>query len=289
MNGQTVDPFLNDSCTISGKFNPGATYRVIAIVTGSLSLVGTLFIILSFCLFRKLRSSFGFRMVLCLACANFISAVQVIFQSANEHCYNAACTAGAYMSQFGNLAGVLCVAYIGCYYFIGIRRSTHSTAFSRRFDNRKEVVLHTLMWGLPGLFTIIAGAVGMFGVTGMWCWISSDFLIARVCMYDVWIFATYAWSIFLLIWVCTHQNTVDPRVRPVARRLIYYVLVFFLCNIFTVVGTFSFYLQREEKEWISIAIALFEPLHGFANAIVYGLNRNVRELHGDVVSLMSSY
>ena len=268
--------FTNDtsSCTVSGNFNQGATYRVISIATGSLSLIGTVFIVLSFAAFKHLRASLGFRLIFFLSISNLISALQVIVQSSNEHCHNSACTVGAWMSQFGNLSGIFWVAFIGLNFFLAISGVNH-TADAVKFNKHKEKIFHSIAWGLPALFTVIAGSAGMFGVAGMWCWITGSFIAARIIMYDVWIIMVYIWSAFLLVWVCMKQRLMKE-IPTVARRLIYYILVFFICNLFTIVGTFSFYLQQEDTEWIRIAIALFEPLHGFLNALVYGLNVKVK-------------
>ena len=131
-----------DSCDVNGNFNQGATYRVIAIVTGTLSLIGTVFIVASFIAFKHLRVSLGFRLIFYLSVSNLISALQVIMQSANEHCENAACIAGAWMSQFGNLSGIFWVAFIGINFFLAINGATRSPSLikfnkvSRRLVSR---------------------------------------------------------------------------------------------------------------------------------------------------------
>jgi hypothetical protein len=267
--------FTNSSSDcVGGLFNQGAPYRVLAIVTGSLSLVGTTFIISSFIAFKHLRASLGFRLIFYLSVSNLISAIQVVMQSANEHCTNGACTFGAWLSQFGNLSGIFWVAFIGLNFFLAISGVNHKASASK-FNKHKEKIFHGISWGLPGLFTIIAGSVpGMFGVSGMWCWITGEFIAARIVMYDIWIMLIYIWSAFLLVWVCMKRRIMQD-IPTVARRLIYYIIVFFICNLFTIFGTFSFYLNRNDSDWIRIAIALFEPLHGFLNALVYGLNIKV--------------
>jgi len=267
-----------NSCDVNGNFNQGAAYRVIAIVTGTLSLLGTLFIVLTFLLFKHLRGSFGFRLIFYLAVSNLISAIQVIVQSANEHCANDACIAGAYMSQFGNLSGIFWVAFIGLNFFLAVSGANNNAA-AIKFNQHKEKIYNSIAWGLPGIFTLIAGFGGMFGVAGMWCWIMGTHLAARIIMYDFWIMVVYIWSAVLLVWVCMKRRLMKEA-PALARRLIYYILVFFGCNLFTIIGTFSFYSRSETDtgvEWLRIAIAVFEPLHGFLNALVYGLNVKVTE------------
>jgi hypothetical protein len=267
----------NTGCREDGEVDVGvAAYRVIGLVTGSLSLFGTLFILVSFIMFRNLRQSMGFRLIFALAIANHVSAIQCIMQSSNEHCENNVCIAAAYMAQFGNLAGVLWVCFIGMNFFMAIS-GFNNTPSAIKLNKYKEYIFHSLAWGIPLLFTIIGAAVPYFGIAGMWCWIKSEYLVARFFCYDMWIILVYLWSTFLLIWLCLKRRLVKE-VPGVARRLIYYVVVFYICNIFTLIGTFSFWTNGAGSEgWLSITIALFEPLHGFLNALVYGLNVKVIE------------
>jgi hypothetical protein len=266
----------DNDCLLDGGLTSVTAYRVVALVTSSLSLLGTVFIVASFALFRHLRQSQGFRLIFYLALSNFVSAVQGIVQATNKHmrCENEACLVGAWLSMFGNLSGILWVGFIGLNFFIAIS-GLNQTASAAKFNRWKERVFHALAWGLPGLFTIIAGSASVFGLAGMWCWIKPEFTVARVIFYDLWLVATFLWSAFLLVWLCMKRRLMKE-VPGVVRRLVYYVVVFIICNIFTVIGAFSSYYDASRgADWLRISIALFEPLHGFLNALVYGLNVKV--------------
>ena len=172
---------------------------------GFLSMLGALFIIFTFPFFRRLNVP-ALRLVLYLSITDFLSTFDYITSSADSYSHETCelypiCYFQSIMGQFSELARIFWVSCIAFnLYTIAVR------GMSERIAMRLEKVYHIVSWGVPTLSVIIVLAFNMVGPAGAWCWVSEEFLGARLAL-------LYLWLIFGIIFVlfCYIQVSLAPK------------------------------------------------------------------------------
>ena len=178
-NKSALIPVLSDNnldefgCAQSNmQFNLGQ-YRVlkhIGIVTASLSLVGSSFIILTWILFRNLRT-FPFKLIVFLSASDFFASIAYLF-SVNESMKN--CNQQEYCSIIG-----FCLHFFLCASFMWIFAISINLnlLLVQRVGNdilKYEKYYHLLTWGTCIILSVVPLFFDGYGDAGNYCWIKME-------------------------------------------------------------------------------------------------------------------
>jgi len=185
----------NNLTCVNQEFRPDhqRLLEILVVICGCLSLLGSLFIIITFISFKQLRAP-ALRLVLFLSITDFMSTVDYITSIIPS--YNTA-TCEMYplcyiQSAFGQFAELSRIFWVSCIAFnlwlIAARGMSEAVA------NRLQKVYHGVSWGVPAVTVIIIFATGIYGPAGSWCWIAVDYSIERF-------FLLYLWLILAIVFV----------------------------------------------------------------------------------------
>jgi len=259
------------------------TLRAVTLTGAALSILGCLFIIVSYVLLIKLRT-FPYRLVILLSVANLGSSLAYFVglagvSKANDKTCNSTfgCFVGAVMTQFFDLAGFFWIAVIAFNVDQVMIRG------KGRVVEGYIYFYHLFAWGLSGVFTLAVVFSLSIGDAGLWCWISQNRQAVRFFCYYlplivvfVYTAVTYGMVSFSLRGGAAERTTVTNRLRL-------YVLVFLFVRIWSVLHRAQNFVSKDDPLFaLALLHAIFSPLQGFANALVYGLNRNILREYGSI-------
>ncbi|GLD96153.1 hypothetical protein PINS_up004831 [Pythium insidiosum] len=206
------------------------------------------------------------------------------------HAHEATCYVQAFLLQYFYLASYLWTACFAfhLYQIIVVRNE---------YPERLLWHYRVIGWGIPGAtiaFLVLRQLTGHLGVGAAdrrWCWIS---------VHTVDDVATWqregAWQQLLLFYVPIGViflfNAVmyrlilrflafDPMRDRLKRRIVFYLVVFFLCSIWGVINRIVQFVRHdhEPSSFLTLMECICDPLQPFLNAVVYGTNRSSLEAY----------
>ena len=280
---ETVVPGVNATmCDLDpGGFDPGQRHalQVVVILGAILSLLGSSFIMFSYFWFHDLQT-FPYKLIMFLSLADWFASVEYLLAiqdvgvtTQNADCYedNFMCFMSAGMSQFFDMASffwVACISY-NIYQVLVKRRGADVVKFEKYY--------HMVCWGVPAFFTIIVTLTGSLGDAGNWCWIKRENQIERwLCYYVV--------LIIVMIVICVQYYRINQQLktqgashqRAIQARMILYIVVFLFIRFWSVLNRTVEALAGNHGVFVlTFMHSLFSPVQGFANALVYGLNKKI--------------
>ncbi|XP_042350715.1 cyclic AMP receptor 4 [Plectropomus leopardus] len=149
---------------------------------------------------------------------------------------------------------------------------------------------HLMAWGVPLVMASLPLLKGYYGPAGAWCWITDDHVAWRFGIWYVPLFSL----IFLMIccyariicvanarmqsWLGTFNPERERRKVSLAEEikpLKWYPSVYLLVSIFPLINRLhnAFY-PKDPSFSLTLLHVLSAPLHGLANAFVFGLDRD---------------
>lgn len=137
------------------------------IASCSLSIMGSLFIFLSYTLWRDLRTTPRF-MLVCLSVADLITAAGNMFGVFYRQ-GGVVCTIQSAFTSTSSICSFLWTVSIGTHLYLSMLKSTKKRNF--------QPLYHVVCWGLPIIILIIALSFRALGADDFsravgWCWIS---------------------------------------------------------------------------------------------------------------------
>jgi len=261
-----------------------STIRYVYASSASLSLLGCIFILFTCSLNR--RDSFLMRLVFCLAVSDFgfsLSSLLVFAlplevseeafsQTAKFICKTQA--AGIQYFQMSSFFWTGCIAWHACCAFV------FKMDKEQLSQNFKYYVI--FCWIVPAIpVAILLFHLDAFGVTdSSWCWIVLDKASWRFYLF---------WGPVFVVWIfnCVCYYLVKKKFREVmsfleqaaSRRITAYILAFIV--VISLPLTNRIVQQFIAPQFILVVLhAAFDPLLGFCNAIVYGWNKQLRQILG---------
>mmetsp|Transcript_21156 Transcript_21156/g.60180 ORF Transcript_21156/g.60180 Transcript_21156/m.60180 type:complete len:329 (-) Transcript_21156:31-1017(-) len=259
-------------------YSPSETFvlRLVTITGAALSACGCLFIMVSYCAFHATRT-FPYKLVLMLSIANLGSSMayfiglpgpedklgDAIVCSSTVACYVA-----AVMTQFFDLASFLWIATIAfnIYLVMVLERG--------REVEGNESKYHLFAWGAPLIACALIAFMQGFGDAGLWCWIPVNKQALRFTFYYLPLVLVFIYT--SVSYACVARSVQNRTQQAVVNmRLRLYVLVFVFVRIWSVIHRTQNYLSGEPAYALALLHSLFSPLQGFANALVYGCNKQV--------------
>lgn len=146
---------------------------IAVVVTCTLSIFGSLFIIVSFALFKDFQSSQSRRLLVILSFCDLITAIAYLIRVGNyEPGQSTACHAQAALNVFANQASFFWTDFIALFVFL-------SRKYGMKYASRFIPFFHFLSWGWPIISVALVGSFGMWGydngaATADWCWIKGN-------------------------------------------------------------------------------------------------------------------
>ena len=265
--------------------------KAVIIGSSTLSLIASIFIIITFILFEESRRC-GRRILLCLSISDALSSIAYIQSSYDDDVPNSndtplSCIGAGYLLQFSRLSSylwTLCFAYH--LYQILARQNPTPEMYEAKY--------HTLAWGLPTLSLVFfctqeINGYDLIGYSGgtPWCWIRSvsgnkPSIDGRILQWSTF-YIPVALILFLNLYfyiTTLHQlsHNLSHRMEDkIKRRIILYVLSFILSVGFEISGR-ALDLTLESPTFpdgLLLLTSVFTPLQGFLNAVVYGCNETM--------------
>ncbi|EFA79115.1 cAMP receptor-like protein [Heterostelium album PN500] len=132
---------------------------------------------------------------------------------------------------------------------------------------------HGICWGIPLISTLISLIAHAFGPVGSWCFIHDPTSVFRLLYYlplvvvffvNLCVFACIRWKI------SQHSNSIVSRVNIIVS---FYLIAFALSQFPTVINSIQNFSEPSHPKFSLFAFQLLlQPLQGFFNCIVYGVN-----------------
>lgn len=206
---------LGKSIDISAEYDTPTHHHTANVITtsigGILSMVGALFIVISYIKLREVRTGAG-KILLCISIADFLSAcssvIGVWVQSTGK-----SCKTEAFLIIFSSTASFFWTSCLAIHLFlVTVNNNDMSESRKRTFG------FCTVSWGLPLFFSIVALGCGALGpspslsrskmyiklTTGGWCWIKqfkhkSDTIVWTLMTSKLWELASYLLIVVLCL------------------------------------------------------------------------------------------
>ena len=256
------------------------------IIVNSLSLLGSLFILVAFCSFKQLRV-YAFKLVAMLSLADFFQSLGMLIGP--MHNGDKMCYAQALIISYFSVVSICCTMVIAWTLYSAIILQTPN--IEARFTRNM-----LFAYGLPLIGTIIPLFSGSYGEADGFCWVMSDdakdMIIGILQFYvPLWIafgFNTYCYFRVYRVINVLLQNLEgrkdDDRYRKLKliKRLRFYPIILVFCwTAGTIHRLYSLANPEEPLLWMAILTILFGSLQGLLNAIVYGFSGPVKEVIKD--------
>ena len=250
----------------------------------SLSLLGSLFIIITYSLFTDLRG-YAFKMVLILALFDILNCIGFMIPTYDSTNKSIPCHIQAILINISSIAAILWTSVIA--YSLHSIFHNESSKIKERFP---------LQVGGVSFFALISGVVpevtDAYGRTAGWCWITLNgmnynfffyqrlsFLFIPLCLAIVFNATVYA-RVFRRVIVLPDDDMSGTAKKGFVRKLKLYPLILILCYLpFTVKQALEMTsVRRVEYMYVLTLISgVMRCLHGICNAVVYGFTGKIRK------------
>ncbi|XP_070831671.1 cyclic AMP receptor-like protein A [Chaetodon trifascialis] len=283
MDSEHPKPTSNDTSCVF--FNTDSEdYRCVVILTvkratGTFSLVGCVFMLLVIWLLHRYHS-LAQKMILSLTVAAFFDSVAYVM--GESHREGSLCNFQAWWLTYFDWSALAWVCLITLNLYLNLVREVST--------NRYEMLYHLMAWGVPLVMASLPLLKGYYGPAGAWCWITEDHVAWRFGIWYVPLFSL----IFLMIccyariiyvanermqsWLGTFNPERERRKVSLAEEikpLKWYPSVYLLVSIFPLINRLhnAFY-SKDPSFPLTLLHVMSAPLHGLANAFVFGLDRD---------------
>ena len=245
---------------------------------GCLSLAGAGFICLSFVVLKPLRSSLSYRLVFYLSFSDFMVALAHVmdFVTVSEsNCGSGLSVAAAVLHEYFTIAGYLwiCCFAANLYVVLGLRMERE-----RAKHLRLERIYHFCCWGFPAVSTIVFASNDCYGDSGNWSSIKASGRCEppRFWFHYLELFAAFVW-VLATFWL-TRRDLGPAQSRQVSQRLGLYLAAFLSSSVFGVANRLQRLAQPGQAVFaLYVCQSVTTPLKGLFNALVYGLNKRVKQ------------
>lgn len=261
------------------------TVYYVRLVCSVLSLMGSLFIIVVYFSFRSLRKHRGFRLVLYLSLSDLLFCTALFPGPQDDDDNQVVCKVQACVISFFGLATVLWTVAIATSAYRELHRKVLIP----------ELYLVLAIYCLCAVLTALPFSTDSYGNQVEWCWISMlEGNRAAAIVWQLVLFYVPLWSAFCVNTYCVvnFYRTQVNRVKTLVgitdeqyaeqvskfRHLLRYPMVMLVCWVFATVDQVYNYANGPSR---SLPLAILHyglaSLQGLGNALVYGLNEEVRK------------
>jgi len=254
------------------------TLSILTEVSSWCSLVGAVFIILSYIIFKELRH-FHLRLIFFLALTDLATSVVFILNLHLTISNGPTCTFLGIGLQFAELASSLWSLCITFTLDQVIRVCNYHV-------ERFEKYFHLISWGIPLASVFASYFQHLYIETGLWCWLDND----HYGLYR-WIYF-YGPLVLILFYVVTIYALVSRKIRLQSRLAVmnlvnsemtiqqtfrWYIIGWILCWTPALVDRVQGIFDPAHPIYLLTAMhAFMTPLAGFCNSIAIGFNDEIQ-------------
>lgn len=265
------------------------TLKYIVITIGCLSIISCLITIITFLLFKKIRT-FILELVMYLSISSLLQTISFIifFPKDDSESRNKLCQFQAFGMEFFGLSQFLWTCLISF--------SIYRSVIYLRNYNSKETNLRLIRfcyifigYGIPFIVACFGLIFKIYGVAGFWCFIDTDKIDkSKDNKYEIFYIITFA-----LLWICIFFNVIlytmvikylkksfdeieESRIRNYTKPLMMYSIIQILC-IFptTIVRIYQLFNFEYFKE-LDYIQSICDVSQGFLYSLAYGFNPIVK-------------
>jgi len=258
--------------------NPVSSYDYFvlysAVIISFISFLGASFIILTYLKFPKLRN-FTFKLVTFISLSDFLFYLGklISISSVWGNPGPIICSIQGLLINYGELASVLWSGTIAFTLYYTIITPIPDLVDKYYFK------MKLICFGVPFLFTIIPWYLGYIGQAGDFCWIVIDnrhrwtSFFMRLFEFYLPLWGIIYYNIYVYIRLIHYLNSINANVG--LKRLALYPLILVICWFFPTLHRIESFF-RDDSQFLNAMHNISESLQGILNAILYGMNENVR-------------
>jgi len=243
----------------------------IRIIASTISMMGSLFIIIMYVVYKDLRK-FAFKLVVMLSICDIILGIGNYLGDGNED--NTLCHLQGLITQFGSISGVFWTGVIAYSIWEVVLRQPPCINIEGKFTKFQIVV-----WTSSLILTILPIFTDSYGDADGWCWISkyrghSPFwgtFWTMACFYiPLWI------TIVFIIHIYGKTLRVLDRSAAPFKRMRWYPMVLIATYFFATIDR-VWQMFRKPDFTLSCLRVLFVSLAGLFNVLIYGWTPAVKD------------
>ncbi|XP_049583217.1 si:dkey-100n23.5 isoform X2 [Syngnathus scovelli] len=224
------------------------------------------------------------KMILSLTVAAFFDSLAYVM--GESHPEGSLCDFQAWWLTYFDWSALawVCLITLNLYFNLVREKST----------NTYETFYHLIAWGVPLVMSSLPLFKGYYGPAGAWCWITDDHVAWR---FGIWYVPLFTLILLMICcyariicvannrmqsWLGTFNPERERRKVSLAEEikpLKWYPSVYLLVSIFPLINRLHNALYPLDPSFpLTLLHVLSAPLHGLANAFVFGLDRDWRSL-----------
>ncbi|KAK9969379.1 hypothetical protein ABG768_027557 [Culter alburnus] len=227
--------------------------------TGTFSLVACFFMLFVIWLMRR-YNSLAQKMVVSLTVAAFFDSVAYVM--GESHPVGPLCNFQAWWLTYFDWTALVWVCLITFNLYLNLVKEIRTEHY--------EIPYHVVAWGVPLFMSTLPLMAGYYGPAGAWCWITDNHVGWR---FGIWYIPLFSLIILMIccyariICVANERISLAEEIRP----LKWYPSVYLLVSIFPLINRLHNAAYPEDPVFpLTLLHVLSAPLHGLANALVFG-------------------
>ena len=249
---------------------------LVLLLANSLSLVGSLFIILAYVSLRL--NMFSFRLVVYIAIADVIHSIGLMLPLSQPWCH-----IQALALEFSSVSSIFWTCIMAYSINDAVINQNNNVEY-------KERIFLFVGFALPAIITCLPEINSVYGYAGGWCWITKkdeNFLWRIFCFYLYVLFVIgYIIVVYARVWRKVYREVLfaldDKEAQKMNKdlimRLVFYPVVLIVCYTAVATKRATEEIDPSDSNFLLTLIAgLFMSLLGFFDALVYGLSKDVRD------------
>lgn len=254
------------------------TIHLSLVVCNSISLIGSLSIMLLFLNYKILRS-LAFKLVFYMSLADTIRAIGFILPTHPE----SYCLAQAFLTSFGSLSGLIWTSIIAI--------SLYCVVIHEANDMKKYHILMIFIGYIAPLVIVSLPAItSSYGQDQGWCWIINDkyMYLWRIGGFYIFMIAVLIINIIsyykIISEIKSEINLLEQSPHELSdkeklfNRFKFYPLVIIICYLPLLSKRLYEIITNDSIFWLTMVSVITTSAIGLLNAICYGLTDNVKEI-----------
>eukprot|EP01084_Bolivina_argentea_P059938 109497_1 len=238
------------------------TLEIINYSCASFSVIGSLFIIISYLIFSKLQQKFSYSLIFYLAIADLIRSIGKIWGSflSDHYKFNSQCSIAGLITNFGGISSFFFVAVIAIvmYTCVNMQFGQYWNV-STDILRKRKYMFAIVIWTIALIISLLPFSQNAYGYVGAWCWIQSDYHHWRwLCFYGPLIFI-FIFCIIMYIVITRHLQKIEQSIPQQNRgqykmfmNLKYYPLVLLIAFLFPTIRRVYQMFDDEAPFWLGI-------------------------------------
>jgi len=259
----SLDDFLGTSPSLFTSHQIWIIDKV-SMVSCGLGMLGSLFMVVTYILFKEIRGEFSSKIICLLSLSDFMASLLWFPFTHTQRPYCLALSVGLQFFLSASFFWTLAISVSLLYAF-----------YSNRFEHLmlKLRYYNLICWGIPFFFVILTTLFGKYTNYGVWCFIATDSLFRLLYYIPLVVVFLINSTVFIAVRVqmARHRQSIDSRMNVIVS---FYLVAFLVSQLPAVVNGFQHYVISPDKPVfvLYVIIAALQPLQGFLNGLVYGFN-----------------